>query len=167
MTNIRYKNTFTDMLWFSAYTYSRSPVILIAFGGPAILVFYSSFTSMPASTGVGIRILAAITACVMILSVLLAAVALLVVLSLISKANRTILTQHSITLTELALIEETEFNRTEQKWTGVPRLGRTRRHIFVYVSQNAAHVIPRRAFADANAWNAFYEELRSRVGSDQ
>lgn len=163
MTHIRYKNTFADVLWFSLYTYTHSPVLLLLYSALAGLVCFSAYTSVPASASFAARIFTTLFMFAFIFSFVFVATALFVVASLISKANRTILTQHNISVGEAGLIEETEFNRTEQKWTGIPRLVRTRRHIFAYVSQYAAHVIPRRAFKDTAAWDAFYFELQSNV----
>ena len=163
MTQIRYKNTFADILWFSAYTYTHSPVLLLLYSALAGLVCFSAYTSVPASASFAARICTMLFMFAFIFSLVLGATALLVVASLISRANRTILTQHTISIGETGLTEETEFNRTEQKWTGIPRLVRTRRHIFAYVSQYAAHVIPRRACENTAAWDAFYFELQSNV----
>ena len=151
------------MVWFSAYTYSRSPVMLTLYAILFGMACFSAYTSVPASAPLVARLLAIALMATVILSIFFVVSGVLIVLGLISKSNKTILTQHMITLTETGLIEETEFNRSEQKWSGIPRLVRMRRHILVYVSQYAAHVIPRRAFSDAAAWESFYEELQSRV----
>lgn len=163
MTHVRYKNTFGDVLWFSAYTYSHSPVLLVLYAGFTALVCFSTYNSLPASESLWARVLITVVMSLVILLILFLVIGVVLVLSLISRANRTILTHHTITLGDTGLTEETDFNRTEQKWAGIPRLVRTRRHIFAYVSQYGAHVIPRRAFDDAGAWNSFYEELRSRI----
>ena len=163
MANVQYKNTLTDVLWFSAYTYSRSPVILALYSIVFAFACFSAYTSVPASTPLVARILTTAIVVAVFLVIFLFVLGVFLALSVLSKANKTILTQHSITLAETGLIEETEFNRSEHKWTGIPRLGRTRRYIFAYISQYAAHVIPRRAFSDAATWESFYEELQSRV----
>jgi hypothetical protein len=75
--------------------------------------------------------------------------------------DRTFLTTHTITLDEEGFTEETALNRSERKWSGA-QVRRTGRYIFLYVSRNAAHVIPRRAFADYVEWECFYECCRSR-----
>ncbi|EDY15941.1 hypothetical protein CfE428DRAFT_6552 [Chthoniobacter flavus Ellin428] len=163
MASIQYTNTFADILSFSAYTYSRSPVMLALYSLLFGFACISSYTAVPASAALGIRLL---TTAIMVLLFMLAFFiffSVIVLLSLISKANKTFLTQHTITLADTGLIEETEFNRTEQRWPGIPRLVRTRRYIYAYISQYAAHVIPRRAFSDAASWESFYEELQSRV----
>lgn len=165
MTSVQYTNTFADMLWFSAYTYSRSTLMLVLYSMLFGFACFSAYTSVSASESLGIRLFMSAVLVLIFMVVFFTFFGVVIVLSLISKANKTTLTEHTITLTDTGLVEETEFNRTEQKWIGIPRLARTHRHIFAYTSQYAAHVIPRRAFDDAASWDAFYEELQSRVQS--
>jgi hypothetical protein len=160
---IRYKNTFADVLWFAAYTYTYSPVLLCIYALIGVCSLYLATVSVPAEAQLPARIFAVTVLFLLILGIFFTVFAVITVLSLVSKANRTILTDHSITIRDDVLVEESPFSRTEQKWTGIPRLVRTRRHIFAYISQYAAHVIPRRAFPDAQEFDRFYAELNSHV----
>ena len=90
-------------------------------------------------------------------------VAVTVVLSMVSRRNKTLLTEHTITLADGSFVEETAYNKTDQKWSGVQKLARTRRHVFIYVAQYAAHVVPRRAFRDDTEWDLFYGFCRQRI----
>jgi len=96
-------------------------------------------------------------------SFLAAVVALSVVLSMVSRKNKTIITAHTIIRGEEGFTEETPYSKTEQKWTIVQKLARTKSYIFIYVAQYASHVVPRRAFRDDAEWNAFYEYCRERT----
>jgi hypothetical protein len=159
---IRYENSFTDLLWFAAHRNRHSPVVLTVYALLAGYAFYVGYISNPRARSLA-HLVAAVGVSVAIVGLLVIVSAILIALAMASRENRTVLTEHTITLTDTGLLEETRFNRTEQKWAGVTRLARTRRHIFVYVSRDAAHVIPRRAFADAVACDAFYERLRAGV----
>jgi hypothetical protein len=44
----------------------------------------------------------------------------------------------------------------------VQKLARTKKHIFIYLAQDSAVVIPRRAFESATQWEAFYELCKQR-----
>ena len=88
--------------------------------------------------------------------------AVVVVLSMVSGHNKTVLTEHTIILTDDSLVEETAYCKTEQKWLGVQKLARTKGYLFIYIMQHGAHVIPRRAFRDDTEWNAFYEFCRQK-----
>jgi len=158
---VRYRMSFADLLWLQSYTYCRSPVVVAINLLLALFVVYRVYTSLPPRTLV--HWVATLVVSAVILVVWLVLMSILIAVAMVSKANRTLLTEHIVTLTDTGLIEETQFHRTEQKWAGITRLARTRRHIFAYVSQYAAHVIPRRAFSDAGAWDQFYARLQARV----
>ncbi len=161
---VRYEQSLADLLWFTAHSNLRSPVGRIVYALLALYAFYVAYLSNPHAR-TGADLVAAILLSLALVAGLAIATAVLTALATISRANRTVLTEHTITVTDAGLVEETKFNRTEQKWAGVTRLSRTRRHIFVYVARNAAHAVPRRAFPDAAAWDAFYERLRAGIGA--
>lgn len=82
---------------------------------------------------------------------------------LLSKKNRTVTTEHVITLREDGFREETAFNTTEQTWAGVQRLRRSKNYIFIYIAANLAHVIPRRAFGTNDERDAFHAFCRRKI----
>ena len=74
--------------------------------------------------------------------------------------------EHTITLFEDALFEETPVNRSEHRWAGIHSIAEGPKHIFIFIAANAAHVIPKGAFADTAAERAFFnraQELYRRV----
>jgi hypothetical protein len=160
---VRYRMSFADLLWLQSYTYRRSPVVLAVNLLFALFVIYRVYTSVPQPKSPLIHWAATLVVSAVFLVVWLVVMSLCVAVAMVSRANRTLLTEHVVTLTDTGLIEETNLHRTEQKWAGITRLARTRRHIFAYVSQYAAHVIPRRAFSDPGAWDQFYAQLQARV----
>ena len=84
--------------------------------------------------------------------------------SMISRRNKTLLTEHTLRLAEDQFYHETPFAKTELKWSILQKLHRTRQYIFLYVAQHSAHVIPRRAFSSDEEWDAFYEFCRRKAG---
>jgi hypothetical protein len=82
-----------------------------------------------------------------------------------SRRNKTLLPEHTITLADASFTEETAYNKTDHKWSGVQKLARTRRHIFIYVAQHAAHVVPRRAFRDDAEWESSTSNRRHQTSS--
>lgn len=154
---VRYRNTFGDIMAFCFYHYSRSPLVIgTIVAGMGVL----SFVFIQAIPAEFMTIEKVITFLVLeALAFLLFAglIAISIVLSMISSKNRTVLTDHTLTLNETNFVEETVYNRTEQKWNSVQKLAKTRRHILIYIAQYLAHVVPRRAFQDDAEWNAFYQ----------
>lgn len=148
---------------FCLYHYPRSPFAIGSYVVSGGLISVLMFKTLPKDDPLSVRILTFLILGGFVFAVLGGIFALSVVLSVISRKNRTFLTEHTITLDEVSFTEESPFNRTEQKWISVQKLGRTRKHLFIYISQHAAHVVPRRAFRDNAEWNAFYEYCKLRT----
>jgi hypothetical protein len=164
---IRYRNTFGDIMAFCFYHYPRSPLVIgtIVVGmGVLSFVFIqaipSEFTTMA-------KIITFLVLEALAFLLFAGLIAISVVLSMISSKNKTVLTDHTLTLNEESFFEETVYNRTEQKWNSVQKLARTRRHILIYIAQYLAHVVPRRAFQDDAEWNAFYQFCIERTKDTQ
>ncbi|MGH9847652.1 MAG: YcxB family protein, partial [Blastocatellia bacterium] len=49
------------------------------------------------------------------------------------------------------------------RWDSVRKISRTRRHIFLFIAQYGALVIPRRAFQTGSQWELFYEFCRGKA----
>lgn len=76
---------------------------------------------------------------------------------LTSEQQQGVLCQHSITLGDDALIEITPVNESRYLWRGIHHIAQTPEHIYIFINAQAAHIIPKRAFADADAAREFYE----------
>ena len=78
-------------------------------------------------------------------------IGLVSILANISKMNKIVLTDSTFTLGEDVFITESAYFRSEVQWTAIQKVVRTRSHIFVYLSQWRAIVIPKRAFDSGDA----------------
>jgi hypothetical protein len=161
---VRYSNTFRDIMAFCFYHYPRSPVVLGFNGVSFALISVLIFSALPKEESFLTKLIAFGVMEVFVLLLLAAVAALSVVLSMVSRKNKTTLTEHTIALGEASVTEETVYNKTEQKWAIVQKLVRTRKYVFIYISQHASHVVPRRAFRNDEEWDAFYEFCRERTG---
>jgi len=45
----------------------------------------------------------------------------------------------------------------------VQKLGRTGRHIFLYLNKDSAVIVPRRAFESESQWDGFYEFCATKI----
>jgi hypothetical protein len=162
---IRYQNTFRDVMAFCFYHYPRSPVVIGSYGVGFALISLVLFQALPKDEDVVTKIVLFVIIELIACTFLAGVFALSVVLSMVSRKNKTMLTEHTITLAEQSFTEETAYNKTEQKWSIVQKLARTRSYVFIYVAQYMAHVVPRRAFREDSEWDAFYEYCRQRTQS--
>jgi hypothetical protein len=53
-----------------------------------------------------------------------------------------------------------EFTNATNRWSGISRVEETASHIFIFLTSNTAHIIPRRAFASESAYRQFAETAR-------
>lgn len=68
-------------------------------------------------------------------------------------------------LTDEGLRAESDSSEGVVKWHGIVDVGRTDDHVFVYISRESAHVLPRHFFADTEAFDGFHRELVRRRGA--
>lgn len=129
------------------------------------LVSYTCWRALEPEDSLFVKILVPLLVAVFTLVFILGGQLLLCFLTLFSKRNKTILTEHTVTLSEEGLTEETAYNVTLQKWKGVQRLLRTREYLFIYVSDLMAHVIPRKAFGSAHDDDVFYAFCQEKAQS--
>jgi YcxB-like protein len=79
---------------------------------------------------------------------------------------KSVLCEHTVTLADDAFIEATRFNEGRNRWSGIYRVVDTPDYIYVFASLHLGHIIPKRAFPDAESARQFYDRavsLQSRV----
>ena len=74
---------------------------------------------------------------------------------------KSMLCEHTVTLADDALVEATPFNEGRNLWRGIYQVVDTADYIYVFISLNSAHIIPKRAFPDAASARSFYERAVS------
>jgi YcxB-like protein len=76
--------------------------------------------------------------------------------SLTPKEQPGLFCEHTITLTDDALIEITPVNEARHLWAGLHSVVNAPHYVFIFVAANAAHIIPKRAFANPEAADVFF-----------
>ena len=157
----KYRNTYADLLAFICHHYSR------LFTLQAITLIFVAFTSMstlreiPGDAAIHVKIVTFVLKEGILLGGYLLVIGLVSILGMASKLNKAFFTEHTITIDEGGLTEETVFNRSEYKWAGIQKIIITNGYVFAFVSQHAAHVIPRRAFESQAEWDDFVAKLKA------
>lgn len=165
-TEVQYVNTLRDLVRFNVYHLPRMGVMQLLMAG---LVAMHAWTFVPlvselpdppaAKAFVFISTLIIMLACAVLLQLLF------ILLSYRPSRNRAILTEHTLQVTETGLVEKTKFNESTFAWTGIPKVAQNRSYIFVYVQQNMAHIIPKRAFATPAEAEHFFQSARNRAAA--
>ena len=164
---LSYRNTFRDRLAFAAYHVPRNPLVLFMAVGFFLLVTFTSMVpavrELPADKPAFVRVLAFIFVELLLALFIIAFWGVIILLTMISRKNKPLFCDKTITLGEEALIGESQYGRSETRWTMVQKLARTRRYIFIYLGQENAIVLPRRAFESSTQWDTFYDICKQRT----
>jgi hypothetical protein len=78
-----------------------------------------------------------------------------------SEKHRSVLCEHTITLSDDALVEVTPFSEGRNLWSGIYRVVDAPDYIYIFISLHLAHIIPKSAFPDAESARRFYERAVS------
>ena len=82
-----------------------------------------------------------------------------------SEKHRSSLCEHTVSLTDQALVEVTPFNEAKNLWSGIYQVVDTTDYIYIFLSLHLAHIIPKRAFPDSTQARQFYERAASLQSS--
>ena len=159
---VSYRNKLLDIIIFNIFHLSRSPIML---GILAILLTVIGWSNWQTAAEYSqlVKILVFAILQLLCVAVLLLLMLLTLILSNISKMNKTVLADTDITLGPDYITSESKYSRSELRWDAVQKLVRTRSHLFIYVMQHGAIVIPRRAFNTDDAWEQFWLACQART----
>src|SRR5471030_1266677 len=127
---VRYKNTFGDIMAFCFYHYPRSPLVIGIYGIGFVLISIPIVEALPSDALLVVKAIDFLVLEFIAFAVIAGFFAITVVLSMVSRRNKTLMTEHAIVLADDSFVEETSYNKTDCKWSGVQKLARTKRHIF-------------------------------------
>ena len=78
------------------------------------------------------------------------------------KPERGQLGKHKVVLQGSGLVESTSVNESSRTWAGIDRIEQDSNYIYIYTAPLMAIIIPKRAFKDVTAAEAFYELSEAR-----
>jgi hypothetical protein len=117
----------------------------------------------PANQSMIVRVIAFIFVELLLALAIIAFWAVITVLTTISRMNKPMFCEKTITLGDDGYVAESQYGKSEIRWAMVQKLARTRWYIFIYLNQDNAVVIPRRAFENSAQWDAFYGFCKQRT----
>jgi hypothetical protein len=155
---ISYRNNFLDLIRFNISHVSRTPILLGIFGFLFLVLTQISWEAVAKISVDSILFKILFFFMLEALWVILIAffALLIIILSNLSKMNKTVLTDTILTLGSDGITSESQFGRSELKWNAIQKVVRNRSYIFMYVVQHGAIVIPRRAFGTSDQWEQFW-----------
>lgn len=93
----------------------------------------------------------------LLIAFILGFLALITILPMIFPRDKQMYCERTLSTGGEAFFTESEYSRSETKWSVVRKLVRTRSYIFMFLSQHNAVIVPRSAFEEETEWNTFYE----------
>jgi len=88
---------------------------------------------------------------------------LAILLGVSARRNRTVLADHTVTLTPEGVVETTVFNRNEIYWAGVDRIIDWGGYVCLHPGQFSAYIIPVRAFLGDSRRRDFVDYAKEQI----
>jgi hypothetical protein len=148
---INYKLNKQDLFYFNIYNYFRKTstwIMVTILGG---IFFYSAIRLISTIIApIIVKLIILLIVAIFWLSVWIIPVLIILALSIGSKKNKTVLTDYKLFISDKHVIEESEFRRDQHNWKGVQSIISNKYHIYIFVSETTAIIIPKRFFVDFN-----------------
>lgn len=109
-----------------------------------------------------------IAASIVILTIVLGIylfVGLGMLVSTLAGANRAMRAERALSLSDDGVLETSPFETRTTRWPGITSVKQNRRFIMLFVTDCAAHVVPKRFFRSRDEAFAFYAYAATHAGS--
>ena len=157
---ITYRNGFRDWLAFQAYCVPRNPITILTSIGFFIFVTTQVVLprahAMPSSVPLAACVFGFIVVELALIAFILVFLGLITILPMLYPRDKLLYCDRKLRIDNDAFYIESEYNRSETRWSVVRKMVRTPSYIFMFLSQHNAVVVPRRAFEEAAEWDKFY-----------
>src|SRR5262245_32236799 len=159
--NVKYTTTKAHLIYFSFYHTLRQNSVRVMFAIHMIfLAWRLSIFADSHHFPLYLKI-AVIAAGVVAVIILILGIHLLMSLLIHAGTGKSVLTTHTVTLTENDVVEESAAGSSNQNWKSIVDVRRTRNFILIYTQRHAAHLIPLNAFVSQQAADEFYNFAHS------
>ena len=158
---ITYRNGFRDWLAFQSYCAPRNPIIILTSVGFFLFATFEVVLPATRETAASVPLAACVIGFIavelLIIAFILAFLAAITIIPMIFPGNKLLYCKRTLKTGDDTFFTESDYGRAETKWSVVQKLVRTRSHIFMFLGQHNALVVPRRAFDKADEWDDFFQ----------
>jgi YcxB-like protein len=161
---IQYSLTRWDIFRWNIYVLARSR-FLIGFGllSSAGLIWNDLHSPDLAGKSAGFKIFYAIFLTMALFGVVGVGMMIMMLSLVFFKKHRGLLCRHELEIRDDGLLERTEVNESLHRWPGFHKIATTGNYLYIYVTDNNVHVVPRRAFPSDADLIAFRAELERHM----
>jgi hypothetical protein len=143
---VTYRLNRRDIFFGNVQQLFYQPVVLVFFAGLFTVISYRNWQAIPPDKTLLVKFITFIILEIIPVLWITAVLGLYLFFIILSRRNKTLLVEQTITLNEDNMISQSEYGRSEITWKAVQRVVRTRNYLFLYLSQVGACLIPKRAF---------------------
>jgi len=169
---IEYENSLDDVLYLNLYHYQHSPVfrtkrLLFRFALPvlAVLAWLALISMNPSGALSGLPLLVVAVVWIGFSPRLLQKNIRKQVMKLHMEGQIVnTVRRHRLSLTPEAVTDKTETGKARTLWKDIGRIVTTKRHVFIYTSDDMAHIIPKNSFPDDTKCREFVEAAKRYYG---
>ena len=156
---ITYRNNFWDIIWFNLYQTPRSRTSQISY---VIIIFAVTFLLFSSLSDTELSFSAKFLTYAIILTLIFIGLIVLnfIILGfvyLVRQFDIRAIQDCKLSVSEGGAISETPFKNTGIKWSGIEKIQQNSRYIMLYLSDRAALLIPKRAFANKFDSERFFD----------
>jgi hypothetical protein len=161
---VKYSLARPDILRWQFYLLIRNRV-LIAFGLIVSLALVWQALSTPelAARSTGFKIIYALFFTAAMFCIVGSVTMAMMLCMVMFKTYRGFLGDHELEIRDEGLVERTDVNESIHRWVGFHKLVTTGRYLYIYVTDNNVHIVPRRYFASEQGQRAFRDEIERHI----
>jgi YcxB-like protein len=161
---IKYSLTRWDLLRWNIYLVNRNRTIWVMLIGLNSLITFQNLNAPEmAERTLVVTILFVIVWFALMTAIVWSVTVLSLALPVAFKKHKGLLGEHELEIQQEGLVERTAFNEAIHRWAGFHKVVRTRGYLIIYVTDNTAHIVPRRCFPSDHELNHFESALRRHL----
>jgi hypothetical protein len=163
---IRFTNTRRDLIAAQWHLFRRNRALRIFLLPVAAFILYSSFTySGVQDKTTGYKITYALLYLVFTLGIAAVGGMTVAALNVLLFKGKGILGEHVLTISDEGLEESTAYNRSVNRWSAMPPVWATSGYYFIFITENMAHVVPRKRPLVEGDLEPFVAAVRDRISA--
>jgi len=165
-TTIKYSLTRWDILRWQFYLLIRNRIV-IAFVliASLALVWTDLCTSEMSARPIGFKIFYSMFFIAVMFCVVGLVTTVLTSCMVMFKKYRGFLGDHELEIRDDGLVERTDVNESLHRWAGFHKIVMTGRCLYIFVTDNNVHIVPRRYFNSEDMLKAFRDELEGHINA--
>jgi hypothetical protein len=162
--SIRYSLTRGDILRWQFYQLIRNRLLMALYLGASLLLVWRDLRAPElAEHSLGFKLFYGVFFTGLYFTFYHLLTMLLLACIMMFKKYRGFLGEHELEIRDEGLVERTDVNETLNRWAGFHQLVSTSRYLYIYVTDQNVHVVPRHCFGSAQAEQVFRAELERHI----